>query len=201
MGFVLEFLVYTKGVFSKIMGNFSWRLLKRSEYKIGKSIAAWRRSSSRSQARLGLSLPGVLVTGALVISGASGASATESSVVNIPDAGLRACVNHKLGQFPNAPISSFQALTITAATGGLSCSEMDISDLSGLERFINLTEIDLGKNRITNLSPLSGLKRLRLLDLGENAITDVSPLRARVLLTCACRGECVVPFSVPIVTA
>ncbi len=58
-----------------------------------------------------------------------------------------------------------------------------IKSLIGLEYAVNLTELHLGDNLISDLSPLSGLTNLTHLYLGYNAISDVSPLSGLTNLT------------------
>lgn len=51
-----------------------------------------------------------------------------------------------------------------------------ISDLTGLEYFLNLKTLEMGHNTIHDLSPLAGLKKLELIDAMDLGLTDVSPL-------------------------
>ena len=63
-------------------------------------------------------------------------------------------------------------------------STSGIKSLKGLEYAINLTELHLGRNHITDVSPLKDLTNLRFLDLGDNwRIADVSLLRNLTNLT------------------
>ena len=52
-----------------------------------------------------------------------------------------------------------------------------VSDLSGLEHALNLTELMLVGNHITDLSSLQGLTNLTHLSLNRNLIPDLSPLQ------------------------
>ena len=53
-----------------------------------------------------------------------------------------------------------------------------VQDLTGIEFAINLKELHLGRNRISDISPLRNLKKLTYLDLGLNGrISDISPLK------------------------
>lgn len=55
--------------------------------------------------------------------------------------------------------------------------EIIIKDISALKYFVNLTELSLGLNNITDLSALAELKNLTLLQLySNNSISDLSPL-------------------------
>lgn len=60
--------------------------------------------------------------------------------------------------------------------GELDLSEEGISDLTGIEYCINITELILSRNRIDNLRDLSGLSQLITLDLSRNAITYIDDL-------------------------
>ncbi|AXI26268.1 MULTISPECIES: leucine-rich repeat domain-containing protein [Gemella] len=51
-----------------------------------------------------------------------------------------------------------------------------IKDLSGLEKAINLEELNLDENEITDLTPLANLKKLKHLSLFRNRITNLAPL-------------------------
>lgn len=51
-----------------------------------------------------------------------------------------------------------------------------IKDLTGLEKCVNLLELNLSKNEISDVSPLKDIKNLQSLDLSKNKIADVSPL-------------------------
>lgn len=53
---------------------------------------------------------------------------------------------------------------------------MAISDLSALSDYSDITELDLGNNKIKDLTPLSKLKNLRRLDLSGNVVYDLKPL-------------------------
>ena len=59
-----------------------------------------------------------------------------------------------------------------------------IENLTGLEFAINLTELHLGRNLISDVSALENLTKLTYLDLGANwRISDVSPLKNLTNLT------------------
>src|SRR5437867_13361333 len=49
---------------------------------------------------------------------------------------------------------------------------MDIADLSGLEKCLNLASLDLPKNRIEDLTPLKGLGKLQYLNLADNQVEE-----------------------------
>src|SRR5439155_10452285 len=53
---------------------------------------------------------------------------------------------------------------------------MEITDLSGLDRCVNLASLDLSKNRIKELTPLKGLSKLQFLNLADNQVENIAPL-------------------------
>jgi hypothetical protein len=53
---------------------------------------------------------------------------------------------------------------------------MDIADLSGLEKCLNLASLDLSKNKIKDLTPLKGLGKLQYLNLADNQVEEVAAL-------------------------
>lgn len=59
----------------------------------------------------------------------------------------------------------------------------NISDLTPLTGLRNLQTLSLFKNNISDLTPLSGLTNLKNLYLRDNAITDISPLKNLTGLT------------------
>ncbi len=58
----------------------------------------------------------------------------------------------------------------------LDCSNLEITDLSGLRRLKSLRSLNLSNNAITDLSELQYLKNLKVLDIQNNNIEDLSPL-------------------------
>ncbi|MGE5193238.1 MAG: leucine-rich repeat domain-containing protein [Deltaproteobacteria bacterium] len=51
-----------------------------------------------------------------------------------------------------------------------------IKDLTGLEKCVNLLQLNLAKNEIGDVSALKEIKNLQSLDLSQNKIADVTPL-------------------------
>ena len=110
-------------------------------------------------------------------------NAVAEVAADILDANLRAPIDDVLGKAPGTPIFPSEMAALTH----LEAPNANISDLTGLEFAINLTELELGaewvegagwlaSNTITDLSPVAGLTNLRLLDLRGNRISDISPL-------------------------
>jgi len=102
----------------------------------------------------------------------------EGDGVVFPDSNLEAAIREAIGK-PTGPIyeSDLQGLT------SLSATHQSISDLTGLEYFINLTWLNLAHNRISDISPLTHLTSLAWLALSHNGISDISPLANLTKLT------------------
>ena len=96
----------------------------------------------------------------------------------IPDPNLRKAVREEIGVPEGVPI----APEVIAKVVRLNAESMDIMDLTGLERFINLESLSAPINRLQDIHPLANLTKLTFLDLGGNAISDVSPLAGLVRL-------------------
>ena len=65
----------------------------------------------------------------------------------------------------------------------LNLGDNRISDISALARLTRLTTLNLGGNRISDISALAALTALATLDLGGNRISDISVLAALTALT------------------
>ncbi|MCJ8271843.1 MAG: leucine-rich repeat domain-containing protein, partial [Psychrosphaera sp.] len=65
----------------------------------------------------------------------------------------------------------------------LSCVSQSISDLTGLEQFIRLTQLDLRKNTVSDIRPLADLTALTLLKLSKNNVQDITWLANLTALT------------------
>ena len=92
-------------------------------------------------------------------------------LVDIPDPNLRALLEEALGTKAIRP-SAMETLT------ALNAKERNISDLTGLQFAVNLEELNISGNPISDFSPLSGCVNLvRLFMWGHNPPkTDLSPL-------------------------
>jgi Leucine-rich repeat (LRR) protein len=64
----------------------------------------------------------------------------------------------------------------------LYCDYRGIKSLEGMDIFINLRQLSVNENEISDVSSLSGLTALDNLNLGNNAISDLSPLSGLPLL-------------------
>ena len=99
--------------------------------------------------------------------------------VDIPDPNLRAEIERELGRTSIAPITAADMESLTM----LDADRADISDLTGLEAAINLTQLNLSVNNLSDISSLSGLSNLTYLRLDDNSISDISSLSGLTNLT------------------
>ncbi len=98
--------------------------------------------------------------------------AGDENDVLIPDANLRAVIADSLGKPRDAPITRAEMETLThfQAPGA------NIRHIIGLQFAVNLKELWLQDNAITDLSPLCDLTELTDLVLYSNKISDISTL-------------------------
>ena len=107
--------------------------------------------------------------------------ATEAPpVVEFADPGLEAMVRAVIGQ-PEGDIPLAQAQSVTRLDLNDELQQYfpettPITDLSGLEAFTNLENLDLSSHAVADISPLQGLTKLTALSLAGNPVADVSPL-------------------------
>ena len=103
-----------------------------------------------------------------------------AQIVDIPDPNLRTILELALGKEAADDITQAEMASLKS----LDALKSNINDLTGLEFAINLTEIELRGNRISDVSPLKNLTNLTKLRLGTNRkISDVSPLKNLTNLT------------------
>jgi len=100
-----------------------------------------------------------------------GATATLTVFLAFPDANLETAVREAINK-PEGHIYISDLEPITA----LNAQNKDISDITGLECFVNLQVLELRDNNISNISPLAGLINIRELGLWGNDVSDISPL-------------------------
>jgi Leucine-rich repeat (LRR) protein len=70
-----------------------------------------------------------------------------------------------------SPLSGFTNLSSLRLKNG------PLDDVSALKNLTNLSSLDLSLTSVTDLSPLKGLKKLTSLDLHSSPVTDLSPLK------------------------
>ncbi|GAA1047973.1 leucine-rich repeat domain-containing protein [Arthrobacter russicus] len=121
------------------------------------------------------------IVGTLALAAASLAAAApaQAAEIAIPDANLKSCINERLGQQPNDPITDAQAQSITS----MSCFQRGISSLEGISALSNLEWFEVGVNNISDTAPLSGLGKLNDLFMNSNRISDLTPLASLKTLT------------------
>lgn len=101
----------------------------------------------------------------------SPACTSGDQVITIPDAALLQAVRGEIG----------------AATGDITCTDMavvksiwapsaGIASLEGLQYAVNLEELFMPDNDVSDLTPLAGLTKIWHLNVNVNDVTDVSPL-------------------------
>ncbi|MFV0424304.1 MAG: leucine-rich repeat domain-containing protein [Bacilli bacterium] len=96
--------------------------------------------------------------------------------VNIPDDAFRACLNNKLGQESDAPITDTQLASISGYSSVI-CEDSEISDITGAEYLVNTYTIIIRyNNKVSDISPLTNLTKLKTLNLTYNQISDITPL-------------------------
>ena len=97
----------------------------------------------------------------------------------IPDPNLRKAVREEIGVPEGVPITEVDIAKVVR----LNVASMDITDLTGLERFVNLQNIVADHNHIQDLRPLASLTNLGDLHLNYNNIQDLRPLAGLTNLT------------------
>ncbi len=106
----------------------------------------------------------------IVIIGLNGIANAQE--VSIPDPNLASAVRNAIDLPQETPITQQLMLQLTALNG----SNLEITDLTGLEHATNLRNLNLNNNQISDLTPLAGLTELESLSLESNQISDLTPL-------------------------
>jgi len=105
------------------------------------------------------------------ITGQIGITIPVGQIVNFVDQNLEAAIRTALS-IPTADLTQTDLNGLTE----LEATDLQITDLSGLENCTSLEVLNLSNNDISDLSALSSLTNLLELDLGENNISDLSTL-------------------------
>ncbi len=92
----------------------------------------------------------------------------------IPDDGLRACVNARLGVEDTASQPTPEQLG--ALRSELVCAGKQIRSLEGAQYLTGLTSLNVASNQVSDLTPVAGLKNLRSLAFPSNAVQDLTPI-------------------------
>ena len=100
--------------------------------------------------------------------------------VILPDKNLQIGINKIISRSADHPISvkdmrSFVRLNLE--TKSETASDKKIKDLTGLEHAINLEELLISFQEVTDLSPIAGLTQLKILVLRGNPISSLESLR------------------------
>lgn len=96
-----------------------------------------------------------------------------AQIVNIPDANLKtALLNHSPVIDTNGD-NQIQISEAQALTGLLNLNYKQISDVSGIENFNNITELNLHNNEFTSFPVISSMTSLQTLNLCFNNLTSV----------------------------
>jgi Leucine-rich repeat (LRR) protein len=101
-----------------------------------------------------------------------------NDIVNIPDYNLKKAINKQLGKvalLSDITKEEMKSLTVLRINAGYD-PRNNISDLTGLETAVNLTELGLNGHSIEDINPLSNLTNLNELDVSANKITDITPI-------------------------
>ena len=100
----------------------------------------------------------------------------DSPLVEVRDPNLRAVVREALNLPDGVPLNQANMRKLTR----LDARNRQITTLTGLEHALNLTELNLAGNNISDLvpivRPIANLMQLTALYLGGNRIEDISPL-------------------------
>ena len=102
-----------------------------------------------------------------------------AQMVDIPDPNLRDYIERVLGKAAGSPITVMEMAALTS----IDLQEAVISDLTGLDHAINLTDLHLYNNSISDISAVAGLIHLTRLVLRDNPISDISPVAGLTNLT------------------
>ncbi|WCO01070.1 T9SS type A sorting domain-containing protein [Psychroserpens ponticola] len=108
--------------------------------------------------------------------------------VNIPDANFKSYLlgNAVINTNGNAEIECSEA---SAFTGQINVNGLNISDLTGIEAFVNLTELLCRNNSgLTNID-VSSNTQLTALGLGDNNLTSIDVSNNALLTTLVCSGN------------
>ncbi len=93
----------------------------------------------------------------------------QGGIIHIPDSRLRAVIEDALETEQITPSAMSTLTTLKAGNKG-------VSNLAGLEFAVNLKELWISGNRISDLSPLANCTKLVFLQVWDTSVRDLSPL-------------------------
>ena len=102
-----------------------------------------------------------------------------AQVVDVPDSNLRTVIEKALRLAPGDPITQAKMMTLNR----LDARNANISNLTGLEVAINLTNLNLASNMVSDISRVATLTNLTDLNLANNMVSDLSPVAGLTNLT------------------
>jgi Leucine-rich repeat (LRR) protein len=107
--------------------------------------------------------------------------------VTIPDANLKAYLVGNTAINTNAD-TEIQASEASTFTGVINCSGLNITDLTGIEAFTSLTQLDCDNNQLTSLDVSSNLA-LTLLHCQQNQLDSIVVSQNVNLINFRCRAN------------
>ena len=102
-----------------------------------------------------------------------------AQVVDVPDSNLRTVIEKALRLAPGDPITQAKMMALNR----LDARNANISNLTGLEVAINLTNLNLASNMVSDISRVATLTNLTDLNLANNMVSDLSPVAGLINLT------------------
>ena len=112
------------------------------------------------------------IDGACIISCSNPKTAADSCIIEIPDINLKKVILQTIGK-STGEVTVGEAKKISSLTGSIK----SITNIKGLEYFLNLKTLNLRHNQISNVDALKDLTSLTYLGLGDNQIFDISALK------------------------
>ncbi len=103
-------------------------------------------------------------------------------IVNINDNNLKIGLNKEIEyetgitRIPLQDITVSELYLLGEKSKEIDLSNLNISDITGIEYLINARSIDLSNNSISNISSISLLSNLSVVNLNNNNISDISPI-------------------------
>lgn len=109
---------------------------------------------------------------------------TEEATIEFVDPNLKAAMRDRLTYIidEDEPIT----LAVVPFVNSLTTWDWDISDLGGLEHFVEIDYMHLGRmdnSGLDDLTPLANLDLMRILSIRNSSVSDLSPLRNKVNMT------------------